>query len=320
MNYRHLTQDERDRISVLRSREKTWRAIGQVLGRSHSTLSREWRRNGRGFQYYPHRAHEKTILRRQNHVRMRLKSRALRTQVEQLLMNGWSPEIIAGDLRRDNDERTVISHEAIYQWVYGEARHLIGYLVRSHPKRWPRRLNRKTRSRIPNRTSLAERPEAANNRQELGHLETDLVVGGGRSAIQSSVDRKSRYTRLAKVPNKSASVCRLALARRLKDLPQALRRSITYDNGLENAEHVLLNNEIGTRSFFCAPYHSWEKPTVENNNGLLRRFWPKRTNFDNISEHEVQRVESWLNDRPRKCLNFQTPAEAQTFELGALQC
>jgi IS30 family transposase len=250
---------------------------------------------------------------------MRLRKRVLRTEVERQLMNGWSPEIIAGDLKRDNDGQTVISHEAIYQWIYSEARHLIGCLVRSHPKRWPRRLNRKGRSRIPDRTSLAERPVAANMRQELGHLETDLVVGRGRSAVQSSVDRKSRYTRLAKVPNKSAAACRLALARRLKDLPPPLRRSLTYDNGLENAEHALLNQQIGTRSFFCAPYHSWEKPTVENTNGLLRRFWPKRTNFDNIPEHEIQRVETWLNERPRKCLNFQTPAEAQASELGALQ-
>lgn len=319
MNYRQLTQNERDRISVLRSRGKTWRTIGQALGRSHTTLSREWRRNGRGSQYYAHRAHEKTLLRRQNHVRMRLKSRVLRTEVERMIMNGWSPEIIAGDLKRDNAGRTVISHEAIYQWIYAEARHLIGSLVRSHPKRWPRRLSRKTRSRIQGRISLDERPEAANARRELGHLEADLVVGRGRSAIQVSVDRKSRYTRLAKVSDKSAATCRQALARRLAALPSALRRSFTYDNGLENAEHLLLNQELGTRSFFCAPYHSWEKPTVENTNGLLRRFWPKRTNFDNIPVHEIQRVESWLNNRPRKCLNFQSSAEAQASELGALQ-
>lgn len=319
MNYRQLTQDERDKIAVLRSRGKTWRDISQGLGRSHTTLSREWRRNGRGSQYYPHRAHEKTIKRRLNHARMRLKCRVLHTQVEQMLMNGWSPEIIAGDLKRDNHGHTVISHESIYQWIYTEARHLIGYLVRSHPKRWPRRFNRKVRSRIPGRIPLSERPEAANARRELGHLETDLVVGPGRSAIQVSVDRKSRYTRLAKVHDKSASACRLALSRRLHALPKVLRRSLTYDNGLENAEHLLLNQEIQTRSFFCAPYHSGEKPTVDNTNGLIRRFWPKRTNFDNISEQEIQRVESWLNDRPRKCLDFKTPTEAQASDLGALQ-
>ena len=122
MNYRQLTQDERDKIAVLRSRDKTWRDISQVLGRSHTTLSREWRRNGRGSQYYPHRAHAKAIKRRLNHTRMRLKTRVLHTEVEQMLMNGWSPEIIAGDLKRDNHGHTVISHESIYQWIYAEAR------------------------------------------------------------------------------------------------------------------------------------------------------------------------------------------------------
>jgi IS30 family transposase len=317
--YTHLTRDERDKISVLRNRGKTWRQIARTLGRSHTALSREFRRNGRGSVYYPHRAHEKAVKRRQNHKRLRLKSRVLRAQIERMLMDGWSPEIVAGRLKDDNHGQPVISHEAIYQWVYTEVPHLIGYLVRSHRQRKRRHLHRAVRSRIPDRTPLTERPSAANTRQEIGHLEADLVVGPGRSALQVIVDRKSRFVRLAKVPNKSAAACRLALSRRLKPLPAPLRRSLTYDNGLENAEHALLNQDIGTRSFFCAPYHSWEKPTVENTNGLLRRFWPKRTNFDTIHERDIQRAEDWLNRRPRKCLHFKTSAEVQASGLGALQ-
>jgi transposase, IS30 family len=317
--YTHLTQDERDKISVQRNRGKTWRQIARMLKRSHTALSREFRRNGRGVVYYPHRAQEKAVKRRQNHKRMRLKTRLLRSQIERMIMDGWSPEIIAGRLKDDHHGRPVISHEAVYQWIYSEAPHLIGYLVRSHPSRKPRRSRRAVRSRIPDRTPLAERPSAANSRQEIGHLEADLVVGPGRSALQVIVDRKTRFVRLEKVPNKSAAACRLALSRRLKPLPAPLRRSLTYDNGLENAEHTLLNQDIGTRSFFCATYHSWEKPSVENTNGLLRRFWPKRTNFDTIHEQDIQRVEDWLNRRPRKCLLFKTSAEVQASSLGALQ-
>jgi IS30 family transposase len=158
--------------------------------------------------------------------------------------------------------------------------------------------------------SIRERPTPANARQEPGHWESDLVVGKGRAALQVSVERKTRYTRLAKTRDKSAQAAHDALRQALHPVPPALRRTITYDNGSENTLHVEVNADLGTRSFFCDPYASWQKGTVENTNGLIRRFLPKGTDLDMIPEAHLAALEQWLNHRPRKCLNFQTPAEA----------
>ena len=160
------------------------------------------------------------------------------------------------------------------------------------------------------RVSIQNRPPEINERSEAGHWETDLVVGRGKSALQVLVERKSRMVKLQKIHRKTALASRLALSSLLQNVPAPLRRSITYDNGPENQEHDLLNERMQMLSYFCEPYHSWEKGTVENTNGLILRFFPKRTNFDTIAESEIQQVESWLNQRPRKCLNYKTPAES----------
>lgn len=309
--YTHLSEKERDRIAVLHSRGHTLREIARALGRHFSSLSRELSRNrSKRYGYLPHKAQEHALNRRQNHKRMRLKSRVLRQEVERLLALEWSPEIIANRLPRERPELPPISHEAIYQWIYSEAPHLVGYLIRSHRRRRPRRWNRKRRFFFSApRVSIKDRPALVNSRQQFGHWETDLLIGKGRSAIQVAVERKARYTRLQKVPAKTASVCRLALHKTLAPLPPHLRRSVTYDNGSENADHFQLNVELGMDSFFCEPYHSWEKGSVENRNGVIRRFLPKRTDFDTISDEKIRAIESWLNNRPMKCLGFQTPAE-----------
>jgi IS30 family transposase len=321
--YTHLTQDERDRIAVLRNRGQTWRDIGLVLGRDHSALIREWNRNRprRGpREYLPHKAQQRAEFRRENsHKRPRLKSRVLRFEVERHLLLKWSPELIAGRFKRFRPDLPCISAEAIYQWIYTEAPHLIGTLLRSHPRR--RRRSHRPKGKkviIPHRVSIRERPPQAQERREPGHWESDLMIGrGGRSALQTSVERVSRYTKITKVANKTARCCRQALDASLRPLPPHLRRSVTYDNGTENAEHHLLNQELGTHSYFCEPYHSWEKGSVENRNGVIRRPFPKRTNFDTISPSEIQKVEDEINTRPMKCLDYKTPAEVLT-SFGAI--
>lgn len=201
-----------------------------------------------------------------------------------------------------------VSNESIYQWIYADAPHLIGYLPRSHEERFPRRTGRKTRrTTIPDRTPIDLRPPEANTRQQPGRWESDLMIGRGRAALQNAVERTGRLVRLRRVGNKSAKASRCASASHLKSLPSALRRSITHDNGTENAEHGLLNQELNTRSFFCAPYHSWEKGSVENRNGLVRRFFPKRRDFDTITDQQTRQVEDWINNRPMKCLGFKSP-------------
>lgn len=311
LTYKHLTKDERDRLAVLHSRGLSLREISARLGRPPSTLSRELARNlphtGRQ-DYLPHKAQERAEQRhREGHKRIRLKSRVLRYEVEEHLLKGWTPELVAGYFRKFRPELPPVCTETIYQWIYAEAPHLIGCLPRSHKQRYPRWHYKKTRTKILSRTPLQERPARANTRQEPGHWESDLIVGRGRSALQNSVERTSRSVRLRFVPDKTASTCRQTLRDVLKSLPPHLRRSITYDNGSENAEHALLNEEVQTRSYFCEPYHSWEKGSVENRNGVVRRFFPKQFNFDTIPVQDIQKVEDWINNRPMKCLGFQTP-------------
>lgn len=315
--YQHITEEERNQILILLNRKKTFREIAKIVGRHVSTISREVKKNHGRRRYRAHRAHQRAMENhRQSHQRMRLKSHALRIEVEKLLIRGWSPELIAGRLKQRFD-LPATNPESIYQWIYAETPHLKGYLVRQHSHRWHKGKGRKhKKSHIPYRISIQQRPQIINDRQQEGHWETDLIVGKGKAAIQSSIERQTRYTKLKKIPTKTAIVSRLALASQLSPLPPHLRRSLTYDNGSENTEHHLLNESLNLQSYFCEPYHSWEKGTVENNNGLIRRFFPKQTNFDNISDQQIQQVESWLNHRPRKCLNFKLPTEA----FNALCC
>lgn len=313
--YTHLDDQERDLLAVLRSQGHSLRQIAQVLGRNPGTLSRELRRNAppvhTGY-YLAHKAQQRAAERnRRSRTRRRLKTAGIRRYVADRLQRGWSPELIAGRLQRRHPERA-ISHEAIYQWVYAEARALIPCLVRAHRTRKRRGDSRRHRQpHIPGRVSIRQRPASVLARRRVGHWETDTAVSRrSPHALQVTVERKTRYTRLAQLPRKGAHAMSVALARRLSRYPQGLRRSLTYDNGSENTEHRRTNRILGTRSYFCEPFHSWERGTVENTIGLVRRFFPKRTDFATIAKNRVQSVERWLNHRPRKCLGFQTPAEA----------
>jgi IS30 family transposase len=318
MTYNHMTQKERDKLAVLHGRGRSLRDIALILNRSAGALSRELRRNRGGGGYYAHHAQTQADKRlRNNHKRRRLKSEVLRLEVEQMLAKGWSPEIIAGRITQHCPQLPSISPEAIYQWIYAERPDLIGALVRAHPKRWPKRYSyRRRRPLIPQRVSILERPAVVSSRQEAGHWETDLIVGPGDPALQVLVERQTRCCRLRKIPQKTAPASRAALTQMLEPLPAQLRKSITYDNGAENFEHAVLNDDFDMRSYFCEPYHSWEKGTVENTNGLIRRFIRKRTKLDAVPDTRIQQIEHWLNDRPRKVLDFQTPREA----FNALCC
>jgi IS30 family transposase len=316
MNYHQLTPKERDHLAVLYGQGLGLRSIAQHLGRSASTVSRELRRNGykqrkRPLQYFPHGAQSRAAQRLQkSHRRPRLKNAGLHQEVVCRLESGWSPELIAGRLKHLRPDLPPISHEAIYQWIYRHRPDLVVYLARAHPRRRRRWAALKHRVRIPRRISVRDRPVAISARQEPGHWETDLIVGPGPAALQVLVERQSRYTRLSLVPQRTASASRAALTGLLESIPASLRRSITYDNGSENYEHLTLNDDFGLNSYFCEPYHSWEKGTVENTNGLIRRFIPKQTPLSSLSLSSLVQLENWLNDRPRKVLNYRTPREA----------
>ena len=321
--YVHLTAEERDQISALKAAGYSLRQIAQALGRDHSTISRELRRNAppvhKGY-YLSHKAHERSVKRKsQAHQRERLKNDQICHYVEDHLAVGWTPEQIANRLPTAHRGHS-ISHEAIYQYLYTDRRDLIACLPRHHRKRLPRGHSRKHRSsHIPNRISIEQRPRSVGRRRQAGHWERDSLISRASPAcLDVKVERKSRYTIIDKLERMAADAVSQNLIRHLELLPENLRRSCTYDNGSENTNHEQVNQALGIKSYFCHPYASWEKGTIENTNGLIRRFFPKKTDFAMVSIENVKTVEFLLNNRPRKCLNYQTPAEVFT-KNGALK-
>ncbi len=318
--YRHFDHKERTLIYWWRKETLSLREIGRRLRRSHTSVSRELRRNRWcRKEYFPRGAQIlATTRRRRRAKRDRFKSKPVREYVHEKLHIGWTPELIAGRLKQQAQLPTVC-HESIDQYISCRAQHLIAALPRHHQKRRPKRPYRKTGERIKNRTGLEQRPTAANTRQECGHWEADMIVAGDLAhGLNVLVERKSRLTHISLLPSKTAAATKQVMPRRLKAYPASLKQSITYDNGSENTCHEELNEALGTTSFFCAPYHSWEKGSVEQVNGFIRRVLPKGTNFHELDQGEINRIEKLLNNRPRKCLNDQTPYEVFREARGAL--
>lgn len=321
--YKHLTSNERDLLCVLKSKGKSLREIARVLGRDPGTISRELKRNAppiRTGYYLAHKAQARSSERaRVSRTHKRLKNERIRRYVGRRLAGGLSPELIAGRLKLLYPGLS-ISHEAIYQWIYAEARDFIPLLLRAHRNRKRRGYSRRhKKTHIPERVSIQKRPAQILRRKKVGHWETDTAVSRqSLAALQVSVERKTRFTKLGKLSRKGAHQMSVALTRRLSRYPKNMRLSVTYDNGSENTEHTRTNRILGTRSYFCEPFHSWERGTVENTIGLVRRFFPKKTDFANISKNKIKSVERWLNHRPRKCLGFKTPAEVFNSSRVAL--
>jgi IS30 family transposase len=238
--------------------------------------------------------------------------------VAEKLAIGWTPELIAGRIKHEGLHVTT-NPESIYQWIYSDRRDLINHLPRSHRKRRKRGSAKyKHASKIPNRIPLENRSDLANSRQEPGHWEADTAVSRqSKAAIAVMVERTTRLVKIYKLPSKSALNMQNALIESLQSEPTHLRKSITYDNGTENTTHASVNQALGTLSFFCQPYHSWEKGSVEQSIGLVRRTYPKKTDWDLVSQHDLDIIQDQLNHRPRKCLNFLSPLEAYAVALAA---
>jgi len=312
--FRRLDADERETIGIMLAQGKSLRKIGKAIGRSHTTIGREVEINGppiRKGYYRAHKAQIRASIRNiESHKRLRLKNRQLRKHVAEKLILGWSPEQIAGRLKIDRPSLQ-ISHEAIYQYIYETAPDLIKFLARSHRRRYPRgHTNKHRKTHIPERTPIAERPSEVETRETVGHWEGDTVVSKkSLAALQVLTERKTRIVRITKMTRKTSAIMSRGIICRLGGFPKGLRKTMTYDNGPENADHLKVNRVLEMKSYFCEPYHSWEKGTVENSIGLVRRYFPKKTDFALISPVQIMRVEDALNDRPRKCLNYSTPRE-----------
>jgi transposase, IS30 family len=312
--YTHLTSEERDLISVRRAEGKILEEIAEEVGRSPGTISRELRRNKSLKGIYLSTEADKRAKNRKTkaYQRTRIPDKFTRQYIEErIIQDQWTPEQIAGRLKLEYPEHYV-SHETIYQYIYNERPELGLHLPRKRHQRLPKSKLRKSKAtKIPDRISIKERPPEVEERKEFGHFEADCVVSSrqGKGALLTMAERLSRYTIIAKLAEKTSSQANLALSFALSKYDKELLKSITYDNGLEFAGHTEVSNVYDINDYFCEPYHSWEKGTIENRNGVIRYYFPKGTDFSKVTEEQIKYVQDKINNRPMKCLGFLTPKE-----------
>lgn len=315
-----LSDQERDRIGILLAGGISLRDIARKLNRSVSTISAEISRNSRTGVYQPIAAHHLSLARNTASRRTNpLKSAAIYTYVIDKLRCGWSPEQIAGRLRRRDKGKTVICHETIYRYIYssaGQAKHLSEYLARHHHKRRHWHSRYLYRRGIANRVSIRFRPEEINTRAAFGHWEGDVVEGKRHSGgIQTLLERKTRFYQALLMAKIDSEYGIRAQKRLLAKWPQGARQSVTFDNGRENYNHHQLRQDLGIDTYFCDPYCAWQKGANEHHNGILRRYIPKKADITQLTQWELKAIVAEINHRPRKCLGYETPSEAFRREL-----
>ncbi|RKY01913.1 MAG: IS30 family transposase [Spirochaetes bacterium] len=312
--YQHLSIEERENIAIGLELKKSLYEISKELGRHRSTIWREIRRNNAmkyKVKYRAHIAQKRSEDRwKASHKKEWLSDNKVREYVEEKLEEYWSPEQIAGRIGIDKPGLKT-NYESIYQFIYRHKRGYINKLRRGHRVRRERGSARNKRYiKVQGRIMIDERPASVNERKDLGHWEADTMVSRqSKAAIQVIVERVSRYTEISKLRAKTAIEMKNKLIEKLADKPKKLRKTITFDNGTENADHEIVAKELGVNTYFCHPYHSWEKGSVENTIGLIRQYLPKKSNFLEVSEDYIIEIENRLNNRPRKCLGYMTPKE-----------
>jgi len=314
-----LTLSEREAISRGIVARRSIRSMARLLGRAPSTVSREVRRNGGYDRYRAAAANERAWARTRRPKRCKLaNSRWLRRAVARKLRLNWSPEQIAGWLKRAHpgDGSYQVSHETIYRSLFVQARgvlkkELVGHL---RSKRTIRRSKQATQKggahgQIKDMISIRERPASVEDRAVPGHWEGDLISGSKNSYIATLVERHTRYVMLAKVAGKDTETVISALIKQARKLPNELYKSLTWDRGKELADHRRFSLATDIDVYFCDPQSPWQRGSNENTNGLLRQYFPKGTDLSVYSQAHLNKVARQLNERPRKTLEFETPAE-----------
>jgi IS30 family transposase len=314
-----LTLAEREEISRAVVTGQSIRSVARQLGRAPSTISRELQRNG-GQQCY--RASQADQMAWDRSCRPKscklVENRALAHIVADKLRLQWSPEQIAGWLKRTypDDANSLVSHETIYRSLYIQARgalkkELLQHLKRPRVMRRSRHHTQKTdnHGRILDTVSISERPATVEDRAVPGHWEGDLLCGDRSSQIATLVERQTRYVMLVKVASKDSETVANALIKHARKLPQELYKSLTWDRGTEMADHKRFTLATDIKVYFCDPRNPWQRGTNENTNGLLRQYFPKGTDLSVHSQARLNAVARRLNERPRKTLNYETPAE-----------
>jgi transposase, IS30 family len=329
--FTHLSLMERELLFAWKEQRISFRVIATRLHRSHTTISREWKRNTKYFHSYIPCMAQKRYERISGFQRRgaSLKNPFIFLYVRKHLADGWSPEQIAGRLSLDHPHQH-IDDETIYRYIYSprvrkEKLWRLLPLARKRRRRWHGRKMQRTGAscRLPFLT-IDARPAEINDRKVFGHWETDNYIGTNKEKAVLSVttERLTRFTILEKLAGKEAQHKTAALIDRLSRFPDIARKSITADNGFENYGHRTVSDTLSVAFYFAHPYSSWEKGTVENTNNRLRRYLPRGTMLTHISEAAIGKIEKRLNTTPRKCLGFKTPLE-KLYEVlaqaGAMQ-
>jgi IS30 family transposase len=310
--YSHLSLEEREEIAIGLENGMKQGEIALRIGRPPSTISREIKRNSpplRTVKYRANRAQMRADERKERKNRRgRIPDKRLRRFICKYLKKGYSPEIIAFKAG-ETEGKWKTNYETIYQWIYNDRRDLIPFLTKSHKKRRKRGSAKGKRCpKVPNRVMIEKRPDHIKLRSRIGHWEADTIISRqSKQAVMVLAERRTRFIILKKLDSKNAYSMHNSIVKSLEDLPLRLKRSITYDNGTENALHELTNKILGLKSYFCNPYHSWEKGTVENRIGIVRRFYPKKTDWKNITQWDLNKAMRFINNRPMKCLGFKSP-------------
>jgi transposase, IS30 family len=314
---RALSFSEREEISRGLGRDEGVRSLARRLARAPSTISREIQRHGGRTQYRATDAEQRAWAAGRRPKRCRMAStRRLRRVVEEKLGLDWAPEQIAAWLvsTYPEDPAMHVSHETIYRALYVQARgafkrSLVAHLRRSPGYRRPRSTTYATRGQIVDAISIAARPPDAADRAVPGHWEGDLLIGKQGTQIATLVERRSRFVVLIRVPAADSPTVVAALARRVQQLPKALRQSLTWDRGKEMTQHAQFTIATNVEVYFCDPRSPWQRGSNENTNGLLRQYFPKGYDLSTVTQQQLDVVARKLNGRPRETLGWKTPAE-----------
>jgi IS30 family transposase len=323
-----LTLNEREEISRGVAADLSVREIAKTIGRSPSTVSRELDRNGGKNHYRAANADERAWkqAKRPKLCKLAVHGR-LRQFVARRLRQDWSPEQIAGalKLRFHGDEMMQLSHETIYRSLFIQARGVLKKELMAHLR--IRRMMRRSklastegqpRGQIIDAVSIRERPAEAEDRAVPGHWEGDLITGSNNTHIATLVERQSRFTLLVKLKGKDTASVVDALSRQVRKLPLELRKSLTWDRGSELAHHKLFTVATDVQVYFCDPQSPWQRGTNENTDGLLRQYFPKGTSLSGYSQADLNKIARRLNERPRKTLAFQTPADTLAAAVASI--
>jgi len=327
MPYHHFTREERYIVSHMAVAGFSFREIGRRIGKHHASISREIKRNRTTYAddavywYDAAEFYAKERRCKPRHHRRRHHGRLFAYVIAKIRLD-WPPEAIPARLKLDftDDETMRISHETIYRWIYQDASHhgnLYRHLRRAHKRRRRQKRYGSGRRFIPGRVSIDQRPSMVETRERFGDWEGDTLEGGkGSGGLATHVERKSRYLIAAKLPDKKAATMTQQSIKSFQRTPKVLRQTLTVDNGKEFSNFKELEDRTGFTVYFADPYAAWQRGTNENTNGLLRQYFPKGTNFRPILDKDIAFVVKKLNNRPRKCLNYQTPHEVLCQALG----